>query len=271
MMEAKDGFIMYKGFWKPISRLTDEQLGRLFRAIYAFQLGLDPDVAEDIEVAYGFFENQFMLDNEKWSAKCEARREAGRKGGLQKAKQNLANPSKTSNSQICQANVAEKEKEKEKEKENENGVDVFTTTTIPSLSSYFLPILFFRNIRKAEKEATQFVAHYEGNDWTLQGGDRLEDEQRVAKAYSWNPKDTEPRFPEYFLKEWKEIYDSMPTPLKADALTDKTTFTEYANYAVLVCAKSVYNWAYGEGKEVFLKTLNEAVKRRNKKLNLKQY
>ena len=77
---SKESFIIYKSFWKPISRLSDEQLGRLFRAICLYQTGETPDVAEDIVIAYEFFVNQFNIDERKYEEYIEAQRASGKKG-----------------------------------------------------------------------------------------------------------------------------------------------------------------------------------------------
>jgi hypothetical protein len=72
---GRDGFILYKSFWEPISQLTNEQLGRLFRAIYLWQIGEDPNPEPDIRMAFGFFANQFRIDNEKYQERCDKNRE----------------------------------------------------------------------------------------------------------------------------------------------------------------------------------------------------
>ena len=77
---SKESFIIYKSFWKPISRLSDEQLGRLFRAICLYQTGETPDVADDIVIAYEFFVNQFNIDERKYEEYIEAQRASGKKG-----------------------------------------------------------------------------------------------------------------------------------------------------------------------------------------------
>lgn len=77
---GKESFILYTRFWKPISRLSDEQLGRLFRALYMYQTGEQCEVDDDILMAYDFFVNQFELDDQKYNDIIEARREGGKKG-----------------------------------------------------------------------------------------------------------------------------------------------------------------------------------------------
>ena len=45
----KDSFLIYKSFYKPISRLSDKQLGRLFRAIFKYQLGEEVTVKPNLD------------------------------------------------------------------------------------------------------------------------------------------------------------------------------------------------------------------------------
>ena len=80
----KDSFLIYKSFYKPISRLSDKQLGRLFRAIFKYQLGEEVTVEEDIEMAFEFFKNQFEIDELKYQGIVERNRNNGRKGGNDK-------------------------------------------------------------------------------------------------------------------------------------------------------------------------------------------
>lgn len=77
----RDSFIIYKSFYKPISKLSDKQLGRLFRTIFMYQLGEVVTVEEDIEMAFEFFKNQFEIDESKYQGIVERNRENGRKGG----------------------------------------------------------------------------------------------------------------------------------------------------------------------------------------------
>lgn len=68
-------FKLKLSFYEPISHLSDEQLGRLFRALYAYQLGEDADVADDIKVAYLFFIGDFK-EQEAKKARRKLKKEA---------------------------------------------------------------------------------------------------------------------------------------------------------------------------------------------------
>lgn len=79
---AKDSFIIYKSFYKPISRLSDKQLGRLFRAIFMYHLGEVVSVEEDIEMAFEFFKNQFDIDESKYHGPPRGENHWNWKGGI---------------------------------------------------------------------------------------------------------------------------------------------------------------------------------------------
>ena len=89
---GKDTFIIYTSFYKPISILSDKQLGRLFRAIFKYNLGEAVDVEDDIRMAFEFFKNQFDIDESKYQAKIMKNIEGGRKGGNPNFKKGIPNP-----------------------------------------------------------------------------------------------------------------------------------------------------------------------------------
>lgn len=102
---GKDSFIIYKSFFKPISKLSDKQLGRLFRAIFEYNISGVVSVEEDIEMAFEFFKNQFDIDESKYQGKVERNRENGRRGGNQKAENDKIREEKSKDSK-CKQTVA---------------------------------------------------------------------------------------------------------------------------------------------------------------------
>lgn len=90
---GKETFIIYKSFYKPIQKMSDKQLGRLFRAIFKYQLGEEVTVEEDIEMAFEFFKARFELDESKYQGIVERNRNNGRKAATKKvAESNDENP-----------------------------------------------------------------------------------------------------------------------------------------------------------------------------------
>lgn len=85
-------FILHLDSLVILEKLSDEQAGKIFKAIYTYQKTneiLQLDFALDL--AFTPFLNQFARDEEKYKITCERRKEAGSKGGKQK----VANASKS--------------------------------------------------------------------------------------------------------------------------------------------------------------------------------
>ena len=132
-MSGKESFLIYKSFYEPIKHLSDEQLGRLFRALFDFQLdGIDCNDT-DIAMAFMFFKNQFRLDNEKYQKVVERNRNNGLKGGRPRNPVGLEEPKK-----------ADKEKDKEKENGKENDI-------IDSFESFFDEYHKITGLKKTDK------------------------------------------------------------------------------------------------------------------------
>lgn len=94
-MSKKESFLLYKSFYEPISILTNEQLGRLFRAIFDYQINNVEPTDADIVMPFQFFKNQFRLDSVKYEIRVNANKSNGLKGGRPKSeitKQKPKNP-----------------------------------------------------------------------------------------------------------------------------------------------------------------------------------
>lgn len=93
----KDSFILYNSFYEPIKNLTNEQLGKLLRAVFDYTINGVTTKDNDILIAFMFIKHQIDLDTKKWKEERKKRSEAGRIGGINRAKnqnQNLSSKSK---------------------------------------------------------------------------------------------------------------------------------------------------------------------------------
>lgn len=108
---TKESFLIYKSFYEPIKALSDEQIGRLFRSLFDYQINNIDCRESDILMAFLFFKNQFVLDERKYEKIVERNRNNGSKGGRPK---NPDNPmgSKKADKEKEKGNDNEKEKEK---------------------------------------------------------------------------------------------------------------------------------------------------------------
>lgn len=116
----KKSFILHVDNLNVIEDMTDEQAGKLLKAMNAFHKGEEIELDPLTKMAFSFFKNQFIRDNEKYIKTCEARVNAGSKGGKQK-KQNIANASKCYQ-KVAKVADSDSDSDSDKEKEKPNAV-----------------------------------------------------------------------------------------------------------------------------------------------------
>ena len=138
MMKPKS-FILYPSQWEPLSCLSDEQLGRLFRHIFCWlndeSLDLQKEerlVEPDILLAFRFLRLQINIDIEKYQKLCELNRQKAMKR-WEKQTNDAAAFSAMHKKEKEKKN--EKKNEKENEKENENEREVVGRINSSSSSS----------------------------------------------------------------------------------------------------------------------------------------
>lgn len=129
----KKSFVMYADYEKHIARLSDEDAGELFKAIFTYvNTGEEVPLSPAADMAFSFMKERIDRDSEKWAATCQKRSEAGKKGGAPKGNKNAANKRK----QAKQANVsADKQKQtrtskrkqtQAKQADNDNDNDILS-------------------------------------------------------------------------------------------------------------------------------------------------
>jgi hypothetical protein len=109
---VKNNFIIYNSFYEPIKSLSDEQLGKLFRAIFNYTINGEVTQDNDILIAFMFIKNQLDIDNEKYQKICERNKNNGSKGGRPKE------PKKPSGL------IGNPEKPKKPDNDNDNDNDI---------------------------------------------------------------------------------------------------------------------------------------------------
>ena len=129
-MSEKKSFIMYMDQLRLINKLSDEEAGKLLKAVYEYQAtGEMAELPPAADMLFSVICNQLDRDNEKWARTVERRAEAGRNGGKAKAENSqLANASKSkqmlanaSKSKQTLANVADNDNDNDNENDNDNG------------------------------------------------------------------------------------------------------------------------------------------------------
>lgn len=91
----RESFVFYLSHYEAIKDLSDEQIGRIFRAIFEEQLKTTSKQPQNNvvltgaeKIAFNFINNQMVVDNEKYLKKCERLKNNAKKGGAPKGNQN---------------------------------------------------------------------------------------------------------------------------------------------------------------------------------------
>lgn len=125
-------FILHKDSLSVLNKLTDEQAGKLFKSIFAYQVQNILPNDELVSIIFEPFLNQFKRDAENYKKTCEARKIAGSKGGKQK----VANASKSKQKVANLADSDNKNKNESKNKsENKNEIKLNENNIYKELSN----------------------------------------------------------------------------------------------------------------------------------------
>lgn len=99
----KKSFILYTDAFEMLQHLSDEQLGRLTRMLFEYQIsGAIPDVSDPLFFPFGFIRASLDRDNKKWEQRAERARINGNKGGRPKE-----NPEQKEEAQKTQSVISE--------------------------------------------------------------------------------------------------------------------------------------------------------------------
>ena len=88
-MSKRESFLLYTSFQPMFERLNDAEAGHLIKAIYHYvKTGEDMPISnEATNMAYMFIRNQLSVDNKKWEETIDKRREAGKRSGEARKKE----------------------------------------------------------------------------------------------------------------------------------------------------------------------------------------
>ena len=125
---AMSGFICHDNYYDRIKRLTNEEVGSLFRNLMLYHAGRYDEMQDFIDsegIAFDFIADDIDRMEEKYNTTCETNRQNGSKGGRpkkqtvsEKTEQNPTKPTETEQNPTKPYKDKEKDKYKEKNKES---------------------------------------------------------------------------------------------------------------------------------------------------------
>lgn len=125
-MKEKKSFLLHIDSLDILEKLSDEQAGKLFKAIASHHNGSDYELDDLLDLVFTPFKNQFNRDLEKYKKVSEKRALAGKKGGKQK-QTNLANASKCKQNL---ANLADSDNESDKDSDSDKDINTLDQSKI---------------------------------------------------------------------------------------------------------------------------------------------
>lgn len=125
---SQKSFILHKDSLSILDQLTDDQAGKLFKAIYSYQkTGEILDIDQLIKIAINPFLNQFERDKEKYTNIVERNKNNGSKGGRPTNPNNpkkptglFGNPKKPRKADSDSKNDSDNDNKNNKKEESEN-------------------------------------------------------------------------------------------------------------------------------------------------------
>ena len=144
-MAKKDSFVLYTEQKAVLDKLTDEQAGKLIKAIYEYvETGKMPELENVLDLVITPFKTVLDKDKAKYEEVSKARAEAGSKGGKQKqTKDSKTKQKKQLQTKDSNCDEYDNEYDNDLEKENikknygENGNVKFTDAEYEKVKAYF--------------------------------------------------------------------------------------------------------------------------------------
>lgn len=85
-MATKKSFVLFNDLSDPVQSLSNEEAGKLFKAIFEYQNGgIEQELSGASEMAFTFIKQQLDRNHERYELICERNRRNGAKGGRPKS------------------------------------------------------------------------------------------------------------------------------------------------------------------------------------------
>lgn len=194
MNKDKRSFLLHIDSLDILNDLTDEQAGKLFKAIKSYQMNEEVELDSIVKIAFSPFKTQFVRDNKRYDETCKRRADAGRIGGLAKAsntKQKVAIASDTKQKVANLADSSNKSKSNNKSVSNTEVIKTrganFVAPLIQEVTEYFDSQAISKNIIINRNEPEKFIDFYASNGWKV-GKNKMKDWKASIRNWMKNVK-----------------------------------------------------------------------------------
>lgn len=163
---AMSGFICHDDYLSKTAKLTDEEVGRLFRALMTYHsTGEETEITGRESIAFDFIREDIDRTEQAYKTKCET----NRKNRLIA----IENERQQSSTSVDVPSQKEKEKEKDKEKENNKR---FTPPTVEEVAEYCRE-------RNNGIDPQYFIDYQTARNWVLSNGKQCKDWRATVRTW----------------------------------------------------------------------------------------
>ena len=213
---AMSGFICHDDYLQKTAKLTDEEIGRLFRSLMRYHAkGIVEDIDGRESIAFDFIREDIDRTEAAYKAKCEKNRN-NRLSALGNERQQS----------LTIVDVpAQKEKEKEKEKENnkesyKKPQKRFTPPTVAEVSEYCRELGF-------QIDPQYFIDYYAARGWALKPGQKIKDWRACLRT--WKKRDSNNPSKKVIAQDFEQRdYSDVPAQMMNDLAAEMQAFKKGA-------------------------------------------
>ena len=220
---ANKSFVMYDSWTEMVEDLTDEEAGRLLKAIYAYRQDKThkPD-DRALRPVFNILKQRFEEDDEAYQEKVAKRAEAGLRGGRPKQTEaKKANGFSEKQTKAKKAN-AFSEKQNNPDTDTESDTDTVTDTESdkeikkkPSRAAFVKPTLeeikAYCKERKNNVDPEAFMDFYTSKGWKV-GSQSMKDWKAAVRTWEKREKPKE-KPPDKFVNQRTYDYDAIERQL----------------------------------------------------------
>lgn len=176
------GFICHDDYLAKLAKLTDEEVGRLFRALMAYHAtGEEKEITGREWLAFDFIREDIDRAEKAHEEKCRKNRE-NRLGAIEQQASTDDNERQRSSTDVNEGQRSttykDKDKDKDKEKDNDNK-NRFVPPTLDEVTAYMKEI-------GCDVDPQYFLDYQEARNWVLSNGKKAKDWKAVIRTWKHN-------------------------------------------------------------------------------------
>ena len=176
-MEDKklSGFICHDDYLAKISRLTDEEVGRLFRALMKYHITHEAEEIDGREcLAYDFIREDIDIADKKYDEKCKKNRQT-RLDAIENERQRTLTDVSECDHTIIDNNIQDNNRQDKDNTKNNK----FVPPTLEEVKAYMAEV-------GCNVDPQYFLDYQEARNWVLSNGKKAKDWKAVIRTWKHN-------------------------------------------------------------------------------------